>query len=254
MSTEISTPATDETATGLALVVERLALHPEVDVAKLEKIIELQERILRHQAKAAFDAAFAEMQPQIPTITERGEIIVEGRLRSKYATFEDIVEVTRPILARHGFAIRFRDEESDGKLRIVGILSHRNGHREEDAFLCAADPSGKKNDIQAIGSTRSYGKRYVLTSLLCIATRGEDNDGKSRRSPKAPDAPEGYDSWLLDMTAVADNGMEALKRAWEEASIPFRLYITKHEAARWAGIKTRALQKDQDAKRSEQSS
>ena len=50
---------------------ERLACDPNVDVAKLEKLIEMQERIMRHQAKAAFDAAFAEMQGEIPIITER---------------------------------------------------------------------------------------------------------------------------------------------------------------------------------------
>ena len=40
-------PPLHEPATGLAAVIERVVLHPEVDVAKLEKVIELQERILR---------------------------------------------------------------------------------------------------------------------------------------------------------------------------------------------------------------
>jgi hypothetical protein len=44
------------------------------------------------------------------------------------------------------------------------------------------DNSGSKNTVQAIGSSVSYGKRYVLCMLLNISTGGEDNDGNGAPS------------------------------------------------------------------------
>jgi len=41
------------------------------------------------------------------------------------------------------------------------------------------DNSGSKNAVQAVGSSVSYGKRYVMAALLNITTRGEDDDGNA---------------------------------------------------------------------------
>ena len=46
------------------------------------------------------------------------------------------------------------------------------------------DTSGSKNAVQAVGTSVSYGKRYVMCAMLNIATRGEDDDGISA-APKA---------------------------------------------------------------------
>lgn len=232
-------PVDDEPVGGLATVIERLAANPQVDVAKLEKIIELQERILKHQAKAAFDAAFADMQGEIPVISEKGQIIVNGQLRSKYATNEDIQEAVKPILQKHGFALRFRHEWYDGKLKVVGILSHRTGHSEQDEFLTGADASGQKNDIQAIGSARSYGQRYCTTALLNIATRNQpDDDGQKAGRKEAP--PDGYQQWADDMAAVADEGMDRFREAWAKSKPQFQLYAAKHDKDAMAKVRKRA--------------
>jgi hypothetical protein len=222
---------------------ERLASDPNVDVTKLEKLIEMQERILRHQAKAAFDAAFSAMQGEIPVITERGEIVVKGERRSKYATNEDIQEIVKPILQRHGFSIRFRHEFIEGnRLKVIGILSHRSGHSEQDEFVAHADDSGSKNAIQALGSTRSYGQRYTTTALLNIATRGSDDDGQASEKFKAPSAPEGYDEWMADMEATADEGLPKLTAAWNKSSKEFRAHATKFDRHAWESLKAKAEQ------------
>lgn len=224
-------PPFDETssvpAAGGPLMFERLAADPNVPVEKLERLIAMQERIYAHNAKAEFDAAFSEMQGEIPVITERGEILVNGQLRSKYARFEDILEVVRPILQRHGFAIRHRNTFSDGKIKIVGILSHRSGHSEEDEFEAKADTSGSKNDIQALGSTRSYGQRYTTNALLGIATRGSDDDGAGASKAGKPDvqAPVGFEDWWFKLMAVANEGFPRLSAEWECAKPEYRAHV-----------------------------
>ena len=164
---------------GLLTVIERIAANPDVDVSKLEKMLDMQERVLTRNAMVAFSKSLAEMQSEIPTIEKGGSIIVSGVERSKYARFEDIMAVVRPILEKHGFAVSFRTDSTDSLMRVTGILMHREGHREETTLTLPFDISGSKNSVQAIGSSTAYGKRYVLCSLLNIATGGEDDDGQA---------------------------------------------------------------------------
>lgn len=221
---------------------ERLARDSSVPVEKLEKLIELQERIMRHQAKAEFDGAFAQMQGDIPIITERGEIVVKGELRSRFARLEDILEVVKPVLQKHGFALRFRATAgaTPGRIKIIGILSHRSGHSEEDEFEAPADDSGSKNTIQAIGSTRSYGQRYTTISLLNIVTRGADDDGARSEQPPMPPAPDGYKLWLDALTSEADSGTASFASAWNKSKPEFRTHLTKTEPTTLARLRTRA--------------
>lgn len=224
------------------LMFERLATDPNVDVTKLEKLIEMQERILRHQAKASFDAAFAEMQGDLPVINERGAILVNGELRSKYAKYEDIQAACRPVLQRHGFSIRHRNEGlPDGRLKIIGILSHRDGHSEQDEFICPADKSGGKQDIQAIGSTRSYGMRYTTIALLNIETRGLDDDGRKAGAPvPVSTAPVGFEPWVAALEGVASEGIAALTKTFNRSKDEFRKHLLKNYASDWAALKARA--------------
>lgn len=225
----------------LVLMFERLAKDPSVPVEKLEKLMDLQERFVKFQAKADFDAAFSQMQGAIPVIGEKGEIIVEGKVRSKYARNEDIQVILKPILQEFGFSLRFRNEfAADGALKIIGILSHRSGHSEQDEFVCKADTSGSKNAIQALGSSRSYGQRYTTIALLNIATSGEDDDGKTSEKFKAPEAPAGYDDWMHDMAACADEGIARLSKAWNDSRKEYREHTAKVNKDTWESLKERA--------------
>jgi hypothetical protein len=218
--------------------IVEMAADPSMDVSKLEKLIDMQERVMKIQAVAAFNAAFSDMQGDLPTITERGEILVNGQLRSKYAKYEDIIEVVRPIMKQYGFALRHRNEAgATGIQVIIGILSHKGGHSEEDRFECPPDTSGGKQPIQAVGSTRSYGQRYTTISLLNIVTKGQDNDGQA--TPKQVKDPEGFEDWLTDLSAAADTGKATMTEAWEKARPEFREHATKHYKGKLAHIRSK---------------
>ena len=166
--------------TALLAVIERVATSPDADIAKLEKMLDMQERILDRNAKQAFAAAMASMQAEMPEVVERGKITAAlkngGRINSAFATFEDINAATRPILEKYGFAVTFRVKQSEGAIKVTAVLSHREGHSEQTEIILPSDTSGSKNAVQAIGSTVSYGKRYTMSALLNIVTRGEDDD------------------------------------------------------------------------------
>ncbi|QYX54593.1 ERF family protein [Pseudomonas sp. S07E 245] len=158
-------------------VISRAATDPTCDIDKLERLMAMHERMQARDAEAEFNAAMAAMQSDIPSIAERGAIVVNGQKRSDYATFEDINDVIKPIMQTHGFAITFKVENLPAGLSVTGILMHRAGHRESTTMLLPLDTSGSKNAVQAVGSSTSYGKRYVMSALLNLTTRGEDDDG-----------------------------------------------------------------------------
>ena len=214
-------------------MIERLAALPDFDVAKLEKLLDMQERILDRQAEAAFNAAFAELQADIPTLTERAR----GD-KWKYAPLEDIVEVIRPILKKHGFSINFRTEWPDKQtVKVVGILTHREGHSRESAFMSAADTSGSKNAIQALGSAVQYGRRYTTTDLLNITTRGGDNDGAS---VGLPEPPKGFVPWWESLGDVVPEGIEKYHEVWKAGSPESRAYVAAHLRATHEDRKAKA--------------
>lgn len=163
--------------TSLLAVISRAAADPSCDIDKMERLMAMHERMQARDAEAEFNASMAAMQSDIPSIAERGAITVNGQIRSNYATFEDINDVIKPIMQTHGFAITFKVENVQGGMNITGILMHRAGHRESTSMFIPLDTSGSKNAVQAVGSSTSYGKRYVMSALLNLTTRGEDDDG-----------------------------------------------------------------------------
>lgn len=178
-------PATDAAA-ALMGIVERLAQNPDVDVQKMTAILDMQERILNRNAEIAFNRDFAEMSMELPRIQKDGSVSyekVKGNPATKeeafkFALYEDIDRVIRPILSRHGFSLSFTTAERvSGGLTVNGILAHREGHSRTTSLPLALDTSGGKNNLQAMGSSSSYGRRYAACILLNIITVDEDDNG-----------------------------------------------------------------------------
>ena len=178
MSTEViqrqdQAPAVQAESTTILQVIQRAAADPQCDIEKMERLMAMHERMQAKNAQTEFNAAMAAMQCDIPSIAERGE----GHNRKSYATLEDINDVIKPIMQHYGFALSFRVEHIANGINVTGVLMHKAGHREETTILLPADTSGNKNAVQAVASSVSYGKRYVMCAMLNISTRGEDDDG-----------------------------------------------------------------------------
>lgn len=177
---------------GLLDVIARAARDPAVDVEKMERLLEMHDRVQARQAKMAFIEAKRAMRPDLPIITQKGHIVIRDKSNpnkilqdTAFARFEDINEEVMPIVTRHGFDLSFRNATApDGKVRVYTILTHSDGHSEETYFDLPHDSSGSKNSVQAIGSSTSYAKRYGLLSILNITTMGEDDNGKAADPPK----------------------------------------------------------------------
>ncbi len=185
-------PAVHGENAALISMIERAARDPAVDIAKMERLFDMHERMQKSAAERAYWAAFSEMQPKLPTIERNGTIKTNEKVdgqktgrqvaQSKYALWEDIDESARPIYTAHGFSLTFRMEQTPERLTTTAVLAHRDGHSERTSFSCGCDSSGSKNNVQGWGSAMSYGKRYTGTAILNIVTRGQDDDGRAAGS------------------------------------------------------------------------
>lgn len=199
--------AANETS-ALISMIERAARDPNVDIDKMERLWAMKQSADADRARRAYDAAFAEMQEELPEIEKKGKIIIRKKDDSEniiqstpYALWDDTNRVIKPILTRHGFALSFRITQSESRLTATAVLSHRDGHRETTEFSAPIDATGSKNNVQGWGSSFSYGKRYAATALLNITTRGEDDDGKA-----AGDLAEPARHTVADLQALIDLG------------------------------------------------
>jgi hypothetical protein len=52
--------------------------------------------------------------------------------------------------------------------------------------------------------------------------------------------PEGYEQWKDDLAATADEGVAALKAAWDKSPAAFRSYLTTTNQNGWEALKKRA--------------
>ena len=168
-----------EQASATINAIERICLNPEMDVEKLERMLDMQERVLDRQAEQQFQVDMANMQAEMPVIERNGKIEVNKVVRSRYAKFEDINRAVLPVMQKYGFSITFETQQSDAYINIIGVLRHKSGHKQSTQLQIPYDTSGAKNAVQAVGSSVSYGKRYVMSALLNITSTDDDDDGQA---------------------------------------------------------------------------
>lgn len=163
------------------------AVQSGASIETLEKLMALQERWETNQARRAFDAAMAAAKAEIPTIEKNRKVDYKhksgaGRTNYRHEDLAQIANIVTPILAKHGLSYRFRTtSEINQPVSVTCIISHRDGHFEENTLLAGRDESGNKNSIQAVGSTITYLQRYTLKAALGLAAANDD-DGKSAES------------------------------------------------------------------------
>lgn len=188
---------------GMMAMIERVACDPNVDVAKLERIVDIQMRIYDKQreerererneaARVAYCAAFADMQGELVCVAKNRE---NTHTKSKYANLDSIIEAVRPTLQAHGFFLTYRPAQSDpAYVTVKTILTHRLGHSESVDVTLPLDGTGaegkrNKTEVQATGSTITYASRYGTCRILGISV-GEDNDGQKAAVPVGLSEPQ----------------------------------------------------------------
>lgn len=183
-------PATVTQQTDAVLsIIERAASDPNVDVEKMEKLLDMKERVLAKQAESEFFSALNRCQNQMRRISAD---CTNNQTRSKYASYGTLDRALRPIYTSEGLSLSFDTEpvEKEDVCRVVCHVSHPTGFTKRYMVDMPADGKGAKGgDVMtkthATGAAMSYGMRYLLKMIFNVAIGEDDTDGN------APPAQQG---------------------------------------------------------------
>lgn len=164
-------PLVQSAPTPMDMLQQAIDRGANIDI--VSRLMDLQERWERNQARKEYDAAIAAAKAEIPPIPRNRQ----GHNAKKYADFAAIAKVVDPVISKHGLSYRFRTVQDD-RIKVTCVVSHRAGHYEENTLAGPPDTSGNKNAIQSIGSTLTYLQRYSLVQALGLAADDDDDDGK----------------------------------------------------------------------------
>lgn len=193
--------AQSETVSPMIAMIERVALDPNASIEKLERMLDMRDRLQAESAKAAFNAAFAAASAEFPPIPLNGK----GDKNKPYALLKDIVNLTRPVLARHGLALSFGVESTTDRVTVTAELMHVAGHSKTTSMELPRDTSGSKNAVQSVGSSQTYGQRYTAQAILGLSLGDDtDDDGASAGNKSTITADEYFQLRNLIDEAQAD--------------------------------------------------
>lgn len=157
-----------------------LAVNQGADLEKLEKLLDLQERWQKNEARKAYVEAMSAFKADPPKIEKDKHVSYatsKGTTSYSHATLANVTDKINKALSRHGLSAAWHTAQAEGLISVTCTITHVLGHSESCPLSARADDSGGKNSIQAIGSTVSYLQRYTLLSLTGLATADMDDDG-----------------------------------------------------------------------------
>jgi hypothetical protein len=165
----------------MVMMIERIALDPNSDLAKLEKMLDMKERLDAKAARRAFDLAMADAKSEIPPILKTGTVDYTNtkseRIFFKHETLAGIAATVDPILSKHGLSYRYRSKQENGQLFVTCIIAHKDGFSEETTLQGGPDAGAGKNNYQAVGSAVTYLQRYTLKLALGLSAALDDDAG-----------------------------------------------------------------------------
>ena len=162
--------------------LERAVKDPSIDVSKLKALIEIQVDIEDRRKEAEFQTAMVAISNAIPQVGKNGRVEMKDKGSYSFARWPDMDRALRPLMAEHGIRLSFTTQQREGGGGIViATATHNNGKSTSAEVPLPLDSGPGRNNLQAMGSTISYGKRYGAEMLFNIVRvdADDDDDGMS---------------------------------------------------------------------------
>ena len=191
----------------------QLAVSRGAGIDELTKLMDLQERVEKNDARKAFVQALNEFKANPPEILKNKAVAFggAGKTAYKHATLDNVSGIIGAALAKVGISHRWDTEQLEGGLiRVTCVLTHSLGHSERVPLQASPDSSGSKNAIQAVGSTVTYLQRYTLLAATGMAVHDQDDDGKLGKGNALSDKE--LADWEAAVGECADT--EAWEKLW----------------------------------------
>lgn len=166
-------------------------------------------------------------------------------LGNKYADLEAILDVVRPVFAKHGLALVQGAEWAHGKpdvLLVASTLLHASGQWKTDYLPIPILPTMKKGELvpagpQQVVAALTYGRRALVSAQGNIAAE-DDEDGNPAQGlpaqapaqPAQPADPELIPGGVFKGKRLADLSRDQLESLKKEIGDPSKNWYKKVEA------------------------
>lgn len=180
---------------------------------------------------AELATALSKAQGQIEDATKDG---LNPAFRSKYADLAAVRAVIREPLAVNDLAIMQFPRTRQGFVEVETMLIHKTGEFVSETLELPVS----KFDAHGIGSGITYGRRYGLMSVLCLAAVDDDGNAATEKAPAAPTKkaePDARELAVLSKAMVEASalGVEALTAKWRTLTTDQRTSIDPKSIKEW---------------------
>jgi ERF superfamily protein len=163
--------------------------------------------------------------------------------KGAYADLSSVWDACRGPLTKYGLSIVQSPSADGARVSVDTLLLHTSGQWIRGAVSVTA----KDDSPQSVGSAVTYLRRYALQSFVGVAPEDDDAEtaqgrGASRKllDVAPPPVPKGFEAWLDDLRAVADEGTVRLEQAWKGSRAEYRQHLTTADPKLWEAIKAKA--------------
>lgn len=172
---DITVQHVPQTRTGDDLLMTAVASGANIEV--LERLLAMKREVDKDNARSAFIQAMTGFQGECPSIEKTKEVKSNGRLMYSYAPLDAIVQVVRPLLAKHNLSYAVDVENTEASIKAICTITHVLGHSETSSFTVpTTSGTNLMSAPQKIASAMTYAKRYAFCNALGILTTDEDTD------------------------------------------------------------------------------
>ena len=169
----------------------------------------------------------------------------------KFRGIDDVYNALAPLLAKHGLviiprilsrAVVERVTQKGGTLFYVTVEAEFDFVSAKDGTKTTARSFGEAMDSadKATNKAMSAAYKYTAFQTFCIPTEGDNDADATTHDATVPATPPGFDEWLIDIEAVADEGIAPLEAAWKKSQPFLRKHLTDTNKAKWEAIKAKA--------------
>lgn len=193
-------------------VITKVAALKDVDVNKLERLMQLQQEFLAKQAAAHYSRQMALAQ------SEMGPILKDSAnpmTRSRYASLAAIDNAIRDIYSRHGFSISFDEvPDKDGWIHVVAEVScgaeTRRYHRWLPWTTTGIGGRAAMTSTHANMGANTYVRRALLKNIFNLSEADDDGNAAAFEAVARKRAEQEPIDYEIPQTKQPDPPTEAV--------------------------------------------